>query len=205
MSDFFRTIRNTAGKAAFEADKLRRVSAVQSAIKPLREEVNRTITRLGQAAYGLHQAGELAQPELCQICERMDSFYAQINAREKEIEAIRLEEYREPAVLPGSGLLCPNGHGELPEGSLFCQECGARAISAAPPPAAACIHCGAALLPQSRFCPGCGQAVVAATPEVESGNTVDCPYCNAAVPDDSVFCPECGQRLETTTEELPDD
>jgi RNA polymerase subunit RPABC4/transcription elongation factor Spt4 len=200
MSDFFKSIRNTAGKAAFEADKIRRVSAVQSAIKPLKEEANRTTTYLGQTAYQLHQVGGITQPELCEVCERLDLVYAQISARQKEIEAIRLEEYQEPSAAPRYGLLCPNGHGELPPGSLFCQECGASAINVAPPAPASCANCGVVLLSQSRFCPGCGAPATVAQPPVENSAMVSCPHCNAPAPADSVFCPECGQRLQATEE-----
>ena len=92
--------------------------------------------------------------------------------------------------------------------------------SAAPaaPAGAKCAKCGAALQPNAKFCPGCGEKVV--PPEepdlvvcpkcgakvakgkfcLECGAplAVDlkCPNCGKAVPAGAKFCPECGTKTE---------
>src|SRR3954454_10501527 len=50
---------------------------------------------------------------------------------------------------------CPRCQNEVPEGSKFCNSCGARLD-------AACPQCGRGNPPGSRFCTECGQALVAA-------------------------------------------
>lgn len=51
-----------------------------------------------------------------------------------------------------------------------------------------CAKCGKEILASSKFCPECGEKVVAA------GSAV-CPKCGATVKDGSKFCTECGQSL----------
>ena len=50
-----------------------------------------------------------------------------------------------------------------------------------------CPHCGADLLPESRFCPSCGQAV--------GGGKIRCGFCGALLPSDARFCAECGKPV----------
>jgi len=53
---------------------------------------------------------------------------------------------------------CPSCGGEVPEGSAFCNQCGARlsARQAAPAPTPTCKQCGAALAKGAKFCTHCG-------------------------------------------------
>ena len=157
-----RSIRSGAGKAAFEADKLRRLNAIQSIIRSLEEEIRESTYRVGQVALELHQAGLLTQSELLQVCDHLVMLYSQKVAREQEIRAVRVEEYVEPQRETRYSRLCPNGHGELPSTAMFCPVCGSRAVDA-PTPA-----------PSSRFCPSCGMSLTA--------DTRFCPTCGAGVP-----------------------
>lgn len=49
-----------------------------------------------------------------------------------------------------------------------------------------CIHCGAALSPNAKFCPECGK------PAASEGV---CPKCGAKLPASGKFCPECGEKI----------
>jgi uncharacterized OB-fold protein len=213
MSGIFDRIRSGAGKAALEADKLRRIASVQSTIKSLKEEINQAFYHAGYVAFDLHRAGRVTQPELQEACKRIAALQAQIAAREREIDAIRSETYVEPARGPQYGHLCPNGHGELPPGTQFCPACGAQAIDV-PPPAmgTSCLSCGAALVPEARFCPKCGASVPEPSPPSlaerqpyipeESppappppGASVSCPACGTVLAPEACFCPECGAAV----------
>ena len=75
MSSFFDKVRSGAGKAAFEADKLRRVTAAQSDLRGLREEMNRAVNLIGRVAFDLHQRGQDSPPELRAACDAARSPY----------------------------------------------------------------------------------------------------------------------------------
>jgi DNA-directed RNA polymerase subunit RPC12/RpoP len=193
MSDLFRSIRSTAGRAAFEAERIGRTASVQSVIKSLYEELNKALLQTGRVAFDLYQVDQIIQPTLKEACEQLAALQAQIIARERELEAIRLEIYEEPESKPRYGHLCPNGHGELPQENVFCHICGATAIDVAPPKKLQCTHCGAPLSPEARFCSGCGR-FTRETPEEKPDER--CAHCGATVSGDSIFCSECGQRLQ---------
>lgn len=58
------------------------------------------------------------------------------------------------------------------------------------PQANKCANCGAELVPNSRFCNQCGEAVAQ-----NSAGTVSCPVCGAVLPSNSKFCNSCGCKL----------
>lgn len=201
MSSLVNRFKSGAGKAAFEADKLRRLQIAQSAIKPLRGEADRLYFEMGKLAYLLYTQGAISQPELRTAGERLVEAQAQITAAEAEVERIRAEEYVEPlsSGVARSGLICPNGHGTLVGGASFCQTCGAAGVSPAPPPTMAatmpCRQCGNALDLNARFCPACGTPVER------------CVNCGSVLLADALFCAECGTPTgqQQMSEQSPDD
>ena len=138
MNNFFDKMRSGAGKAAFEADKLRRVTTAQAELRGLRDELQKGIALVGRVAFDLHQRGQIGPPELRAVCEQAAAALALINAKEEDIERIRAEQFVEPSFAnyePAGALLCPAGHGPLPGGARYCQHCGQPGISPAAPPA----------------------------------------------------------------------
>lgn len=214
MDNFLGRIRTGAGKAAFEADKLRRVTSVQSAINGLKKEVEKSYYQVGRVAYGLYENGRITQPELQAACDQLAALQAKIAAHEQEIAAIRAEEFvePEPAYTSASaqyGRVCPNGHGAIPEQDTFCQICGAKAVYVPPPvptagtatstllSAGVCPHCHTPLAADARFCATCGQLVTPPAPVAEPAPTAAaCVQCGAALLPDAIFCAECGHRVE---------
>lgn len=206
MDNFLGRIRSGAGKAAFEADKLRRVASVQSAINGLKKEVEKAYYQVGQVAYGLYGNGRITQPELKTACDQLAALQAKIAAHEQEIAAIRAEEFVEPQTTQSQtsaqyGRVCPNGHGAIPEQDTFCQICGAKAVYVPPPaPAvgtAVCPHCNAPLASDARFCATCGQPVPSPAPVVKPASAAaTCVQCGAALLPDAIFCAECGHRVK---------
>lgn len=206
MDNFLGRIRSGAGKAAFEADKLRRVASVQSAINGLKKEVEKAYYQVGQVAYGLYGNGRITQPELQAACDQLAALQAKITAHEQEITAIRAEEFVEPLATQSQastqyGRVCPNGHGAILEQDTFCQTCGAKAVYVPPPVLAAgtavCPHCNAPLASDARFCAMCGQPVPPLAPVAQPAfAAATCVQCGAALLPDAIFCAECGHRVE---------
>ncbi|MHA2370493.1 MAG: zinc-ribbon domain-containing protein, partial [Candidatus Hodarchaeales archaeon] len=72
-----------------------------------------------------------------------------------------------------------------------------------PPGVAAvfCSECGAAVAPETTFCPNCGSKVQAAPPEpapAAAPTAAFCPECGASLPSDMKvgFCPNCGAKVQ---------
>ncbi|MCL4266960.1 MAG: zinc ribbon domain-containing protein [Anaerolineae bacterium] len=197
MSDFFNRVRSGAGKAAFEADKLRRTQAIQLKIRSLNQETEKVYTQVGRVAYTLYQQEQVGQPELKAACDRLAAVFAQIAAHEQEIERIKAEVFVDTAVAGIQyGHICPNGHGQIAPQDYFCQVCGAKAIDVPPPTGLACPHCHAPLQPGARFCANCGQSVPLAAATAPVSNP--CPNCGAPLLPDAAFCTECGHKVATS-------
>lgn len=200
MDNFFGRIRSgaeqAAGKAAFEADKLRRVTALQGKVRSLKGSFEQHIIKTGQTAYSLFQQEQIEGPEaLHQACSQLAAIQAQIAAHEQQIEAVRAETFEGAPASPQYGSLCPNGHGVIPPQDNFCQVCGAKAVVVSPPQGTAlCPNCNAALPLDARFCAECGQDVQQVAPPTAAVGTA-CANCGAALLPDSAFCTECGHRV----------
>jgi DNA-directed RNA polymerase subunit RPC12/RpoP len=195
MSSFLDRLRSGANKAAFEADKLKRITSLQNQVRSLRSDFGKMTTEVGQVAYRLHRANEVTQPKLLTVCQRLDGVEAQIGAKEQEIEQIRREVFMEETFQIGSGHVCPNGHGALPPQDKFCQICGAQAINITPLSGNPCTNCGVNLAADARFCSNCGQTVAT---ELPTNEAAQCEKCEAMLLQDSVFCAECGHRVAVT-------
>ncbi len=213
MSSLFDRMRSGAGKAAFEADKLRRVTMLQSELRGLRDEMQEAVEMIGRVALDLHQRGQIGPPELRAACETAVAVLAQLEGKQREIEGVREETYA--TTEEGPALACPVGHGPLPVGAHFCQQCGQPGVASAPPavarpPGAVCATCGGALEAEATFCPSCGQR---RAPQPDSGprrqpaagqpDTVrlsggpapglNCPSCGTPAPNaETPYCPTCG-------------
>lgn len=208
MSSIINRLRTGAGKAGLEADKLRRITAIQMTVRSLRQEIEKGIGQVGQVAFALYQQGLVTQPELQELqttCQVVANLYAQIAAHDKEVESIRAEEYDDPEQAT-YGHVCPNGHGRLAPENRFCPKCGATAIDVPAPAMVRCHQCGASLEANIRFCSSCGFPVTPRTPSGESLSSAEpvldaaaakhtCPQCSASLMPNAVFCIECGYRL----------
>jgi len=164
-------IQRKAREAAFEADKQRRILAVQSQISQIKSNVLRQTRRLGERVLELHDTGALAQPELAEMCLEIETLRAQVAEKETEIERIRAERLPEEVAPPPSAVLyghiCPQCQIKLPDQAVFCPYCGSRAVDVPQPAPAAhtCHKCGALLVAGAVFCPFCGTRVETGTPQ----------------------------------------
>ena len=217
MNNLFDRMRSGAEKAAFEADKLRRLSAAQSDLRGLRDEMNKAVNQIGRIAFDLHQRGQGGPPELSAACEAATAVLAQISTQEAEIERIRNEQFLEHGAdaKDPSPLVCPVGHGPLAAGARYCQQCGQPGVPVAPVALIPCPTCGAALQPDARFYYNCGQPMPAAdaapqppaaparseTVRLDSTKPVAaCPSCGTPVLDASEsFCSTCGYPFKRAT------
>src|SRR5690606_9093810 len=116
-------------KAAFEAEKLRQITALQGQIRCLLKEIDQAFATLWDTTYRLYSEGQVREPELQQACASLAGLQGQIDTLAREIETIRLRQFQETGQ---QGHECPNGHGRLPAQNRFCHICGAEAVLVAP-------------------------------------------------------------------------
>ena len=157
MPGIFGSIRQGAARAAFEADKLRRVNQVQSEIAALRRQINQHATQLSNRAIELHRTGELAHADLVAECEQIASLEDEIVEKQGRVGEIQQERMKDEAT-PAAGLTCPECGTAIPQGASFCPSCGA-AAGASDPEATLCPSCQASLAAGTVFCPHCGTRV----------------------------------------------
>ena len=163
MPGFFDKIKSGADKAAFEADRLRRVTQAQGVLNKLKGELTTQVTAIGAKAVELYDAGVMPQPEFQELFQQLDGLRQQITDQQAEVERIRQEKAPEaaaaapaPTAAP-AGRTCPNCHAEVAAGVKFCPNCGSKVDVA--PAQVTCPNCGATVPAGSRFCPECGKTI----------------------------------------------
>ena len=155
MPGLFDRIKSGADKAAFEADRLRRQSQAQGAVNKVKNDLNAQTAGIGQKVLALYDAGALAQPELVELCQQLDTLRQQIAVQEAEVERIKQEKPPEAEAAAPAAV-----SGVAPAPTPTPTPTPAPAPTPTPAPAAKfCPHCGATVTGGGRFCPECGKPV----------------------------------------------
>jgi membrane protease subunit (stomatin/prohibitin family) len=145
MPSFLDKVKSGAERAAFEADRLRRLNQAKSALRALESDLEQQIGALGQQALALYDAGGLAQPELVASCAPIDTLRQNIKAQVDEVERIQQEKPpSEPVAEPEQSPEAP-----APGSEGLQQQAAERA------PVGVCPECGAKT-GEAKFCPECG-------------------------------------------------
>ena len=200
MSSLIDRFRSGANRAAFEAEKARRLVLLQNKTRSLEQQLSTGATTVGRIAFQLHQEGHPLPKALRDACAPLMAFQAELQTVAAEAEAVRNEVFvDESGGAEAYGQMCPNGHGVLPAGHQFCQTCGAKAVYVPPPATGSCVHCGAPLEAGARFCTECGKTAAQQTVTTERR----CPNCNTPTPPDARFCNECGTILTAPAAPAP--
>lgn len=149
--------------------------------------------------------------------EKYTDMMSAIATSEEKIGAYRMQSQ----ILKGV-IRCPICGNEAPDGSAFCNRCGAKippldmnqftvcpncgksvvkdmgncifcgSSLTASDSPLKCVKCGEPLETGARFCRSCGVAVM---PKTKMSPKCVCPRCGVTLTDDILFCTECGQKL----------
>ena len=145
------------------------------------------------------------------MCAAIKEDEALIAKTQAEIRSIKADKAAAPVVVEAGLLRCQECGTANPEGTKFCQQCGAKLeipAPAAPVEVATCPGCGFQNPVGTRFCQECGKDMeapqespepqpVAEPPSVEPGGPL-CPSCGITNKEGNRFCMECGATLPAT-------
>ena len=134
MSDMFESVKRAAGgvmgRAAWEAEKAQRVSALERELGLLVKERTALIDQLAVVVSDLGKRGELTQPALKALAERLSKLDDELSRSQSAIKSIQSEKYQPGAVsfsaAAGPSKSCPSCGAHMPLNSRFCASCGAR-------------------------------------------------------------------------------
>jgi hypothetical protein len=165
MENLVNRFRKGAGRVGFEAEKQRRMLQLQNELRGVKKQLEEGVVKVGEKVLELHEQGQLDHADLTEVLEEVAALKAEVVQKEEEIEATKVEEYVPPPTAAKSTLMCPQCDKPLPEGAVFCPECGSEAVEIAPPepeppdePEAGvtCPNCGESLAEGAAFCHKCG-------------------------------------------------
>jgi membrane protease subunit (stomatin/prohibitin family) len=142
-----KSVQTTAGKTAFEADKMVRTKREEGVLSDAQKRVQAKLAELGQAALALYRSGTLSDPSVTALADEIAGLEAQVQQQKEKLEAIHNEQYQ-PAGQPAAAaepeaaapvaaavpdeppvaatIECPNCHTEVKSTVTFCPECGNR-------------------------------------------------------------------------------
>jgi len=131
---FFDTVKTKAGGLATDAGRASRVTAAQTKIAVLQQDLKKAERELGHKAFALAARGELEHPELALAIERVRAAQGAIDAKEAEVAGLRAA-----GDTPEEAALCDPCGAPLEKKARFCAECGAPVVApvgTADPPSA---------------------------------------------------------------------
>jgi rubrerythrin len=143
MEDLFesakRAASNAVERAAWEADKLRRVSERQKELELVRRERAAMMEQLVATVRDLEARGQITQPQLKSLAERLTALERDLANGQSDIQTIKNETYKPGSVSitvqrkdasqasSGAGTYpCPTCGRPVRSSAAFCSACGAR-------------------------------------------------------------------------------
>jgi hypothetical protein len=151
-----KSVQTTAGKTAFEADKLVRTKREEGVLSDAQKRVQAKLAELGQAALALYRSGTLSDPSVAALADEIVSLEAQVQQQREKVDAIHNEQYQpagQPAVAAEPEAAAPVAAAE-PEPAAP----AVAAVADVPTAAAtiACPNCHTEVKSTVTFCPECG-------------------------------------------------
>lgn len=135
MQDMFDSAKRAAGammsRAAWEADRTQRISAVQRELGLLQRERAALLDQLAGTAVEISRRGEPMPPALKAIADRLTSIEDEVRRSQRAIQTIQSEKYQPTAApysvgVAGPEKACPTCGARMPTTARFCSSCGAR-------------------------------------------------------------------------------
>ncbi len=154
MSDFFGKLKSGAGKLAFEAEKMNRLSQAKSDLEKGKIQVQAQYAKLGELYYTQRGNSGVTGPAFDEICQAIMDLDQQVELKNEEVQRINAEIYSPQMSQPTPQTA------SAPVQSVSTPSPVQSASPSAPVAAAAatkfCPNCGKEMPVQAKFCPDCG-------------------------------------------------
>ena len=122
-----------AERAAWEADRLRRLTSRQKEVDLAKRERGTLLEQVARTMLDLESRGQLTQEPLLALARRLKELDREIETGSTAVQTMRLESYRSSAPGPAIGaprggreLTCPTCHRPVRDDAAFCSACGTR-------------------------------------------------------------------------------
>lgn len=147
MSDFLGKLKSGAGKVAFEAEKMARLTKARSELDKVSDQIRVQYAKIGEMYYTRRGTTGVTGPEFDAICQTIADLEQQAKVKNEEVQKINAEAFE-----------TQNAPAQPP------QPAPAQYTPPTPPPAAApaakfCPNCGKQVESSVKFCPDCGQSL----------------------------------------------
>jgi hypothetical protein len=153
MSDFFGKLKSSAGKVAFEADKMTRLNRAKGDLEKIKGQIQAQYMKLGEMYYTQRGTAGVTGPAYDEICQAIMDLETQAGTMNEEIQRINIEAYAPQMTQPASGAAQPSPTTTTDQSTP----------PVTPAPAAAtpkfCPNCGTQIPVGTKFCPNCGTKV----------------------------------------------
>lgn len=146
MSDFFGKLKSGAGKVAFEAEKMARLTKAKSELEGIKDQIRSQYAKIGELYYTRRTTSGVTGPEFDAVCQAIAGLEKQFQTKNDEVLKINAESFETTgAAVPVPSPQAPPAVNTMPT----------------PPPVAPagkfCPNCGKQVEPGVKFCPDCGQ------------------------------------------------
>ena len=157
MGDFFGRLKSSAGKVAFEADKMTRLNRAKGELEKIKNQIQAQYTKLGDTYYNQRATIGVTGSVYDEICQAIADLENQAVSKNEDIQQINAETYA-PQVAQPTAQPTPE-----PVQARSAAAPAQDTPSAEPAPVAAstkfCTNCGTQIPVETKFCPNCGTKV----------------------------------------------
>jgi len=156
MSDFFGKLKSSAGKMAFEADKMTRLNRAKGDLEKVKSQIQAQYIKLGDLYYNQRATMGATGPAYDEICQEIMNLEQQVEAKNEDLQRINAEIYTSQAPqTPAQPVAAPAQSQTTPTQSTA-PTAPASVVAAA---TKFCPNCGKEMPVATKFCPDCGTKV----------------------------------------------
>lgn len=183
LNDIGKKISESSHQAVRQTKTLSEITRLNGLISEKEKEIEKLYAQIGSVYYSVHKedAESCLEDQMRAVMEAY-SVITQYKDRITNLKGISL---------------CPQCGTELPDGALFCSNCGVKVpmkVNESTSDVIYCTNCGKSMPKGQKFCNICGAPLRAADEGVKKPTV--CPNCGKPVSEGLRFCTSCGTSLE---------